>query len=134
MISCLVAHPLRHLHYRTLERLKLSALKSNAGDYKVVITLDHPSLKDLHWWILTLPTACVPLDRGPCTSVFTCDASEKGWSACFNGQKVQEQFSVLEAPYSTNTKEIYAVLFGLRVHWRFYKTNTFWLCQIPQQQ
>ena len=119
MISCLVAHPLGRLHYRTLECLKIAYLHCYPGDYELNITLNTECISDLSWWIQTLPTACSPIDRGPCTSVFTCDASKKGWSACFNGQRAQGQFSVLEAPHSTNTKEIYAVLFGLQAHWRY---------------
>ena len=119
MISCLVAHPLRRLHYRTLECLKIAYLHCFAGNYEAEITLDAASIHDLNWWIQTLPSACAPIDCGPCTSVFTCDASKQGWSACFNGQKAQGQFSVLEAPHSTNTKEIYAVLFGLQAHRRY---------------
>ena len=119
MISCLVAHPMGRLHYRTLERLKIAHLHACAGNYEADITLNTACIHDLNWWIQTLPSACAPIDRGPCTSVFTCDASKQGWSACFNGQKAQGQFSLLEAPHSTNTKEIYAVLFGLQAHWRY---------------
>ena len=107
------------LHYRTLEQVKIAYLHCYSGDYKAEITLDPSSIQDLNWWIQTLPKASAPIDLGPCTSVFTCDASEKGWSACFNGQKAQGQFSDLEAPHSTNTKEIYAALFDLKSHWRY---------------
>ena len=81
------------------------------------MTLDHPSTVDITWWVNTLPSACAPVTRGPCSAIFTCDASEKGWSACFNGQKANGQFSDLELPHSTNTKEIVAVFFGLKCFW-----------------
>ena len=100
-----------------MERLKVTALKQNKGNFESLVQLDPPSISDIEWWIETLPTAAAPINRGPITSVFTCDASKRGWSACFDGSTANGHFSLLEYPYSTNTKEIFTVLFGLKSHW-----------------
>ena len=120
LISCFVVHPLGRLHYRSMEHLKVTALKQNKGNFEAMVQLDLPSILDIDWWIQTLPTAAAPITRRPITSVFTCDASDHGWSACFDGSKANSQFSLLEYPYSTNTKEIFPVLLGLRSHWHHF--------------
>ena len=116
LISCFVAHPLGRLHYRSMERLKVSQLKTSKGNFETTVSLTPTCLQDLHWWLATLPFAQAPINRGNCTAVFTCDASEKGWSADFDSTRANGRFSLLEMPFSTNTKEILAVLFGLRSH------------------
>ena len=116
LVSCFTAHPLGRLHYRSMERLKVQELKRHCGDFEAIISLDQHSISDLRWWVQTLPTAAAPISRGVPTCVFTCDASKRGWSACFDGVKANGHFSTIEAPFSTNTKEILAVLYGLRSH------------------
>ena len=96
LISCFVAHPLGHLHYCSLERVKVKALKVHKGNFGKSCTLDNPSMLDLCWWCSSLPTAAAPINRGCASIVFTCDASKKGWSACFNGMKANGQFTLEE--------------------------------------
>ena len=60
-----------------------------------------------------MPTTCVPVYRGVAFIVFTCNASNHGWSADFNGQQANRPFTTEEAGHHINTKEILAVYYGL---------------------
>ena len=120
LISCFMVTPLGGLHYRTMERLKVSALRLNKGDFEAIIVLDQSCLNDLHWWCQTLPTTATPIDRGCVTAVFTTDASRGskskigGWGAASMGMQANGHFDPVEQQHSTNTKELLAVLYGLR--------------------
>ena len=120
LISCFMVAPLGRLHYRNLERQKVTALHTNSGNFEALIVLNDKSVEDLVWWCQNLPTTAAPIDRGCATSVFTCDASGGsktavgGWGAAYNALKAHGQFSVSEQPLSINTKELLAVLYGLR--------------------
>ena len=116
LVSCFVVHPLGRLHYRSLERLKISSLKEHFGNFESKVTLDPLSISDLNWWLSTLPSAAAPITRGVSTSVFTCDASLDGWSRCFNGTTTHGHFSPTGAPLSINCRELLAVLYGLWSH------------------
>ena len=116
LVSCFVAHPLGQLHYRSLERLKVWTLATTQGDFEALVSLDAHSISNLKWWLQTLPSAAAPINRGVPTSVFTCDASLKAWSGCFNGNTAQGHFSLLESPYSINCKELLVVLYSLHSH------------------
>ena len=120
LISCLLAHPLGHLHFRSMERLKNSALKQHKGNFEAFCSLTEPCILDLQWWITTLPSAAAPIHRGNCTSVFTCDAAMSGWGSCYNGKKSHGRFTVAEQTLSINCKEIMAVLFGLKSFAQFF--------------
>ena len=120
LVSCFMVAPLGRMHYRNLERQKVSALHLNDGDFEALIVLNKKSIQDLSWWCTNLPLAAAPIDRGCATAVFTCDTSGGsknavgGWGAAFNSRKANGQFSTLEQSYTVNTKELLAVLYGLR--------------------
>ena len=123
LVSCFTAHPLGRLHYQSMERLKVLHLKETGGNFESSVLLDPLSISDLQWWLRTLPRAAAPINRGVLTSVFTCDASKRGWSTSFNGEKANGHFSILESPFSTNTKEILAVLYGLKSHCHHFQSQ-----------
>ena len=114
LISCFLVAPLGKLHYRSLERVKVKALKANKGCFEALCTLSEGCLRDLHWWVAHLPTAVAPISRGTASSVMTTDASDVAWAACFDGEWANGPFSLMEAPFSTNSKEVLAVLYGLK--------------------
>ena len=87
------------------------------------MNLDKLSITDLNWWLQTLPSAVAPINRGVATCVFTCDASDEGWSGCFNGEKANGHFSLVEAPFSTNTKEILLVLYSICSHVKHFRSK-----------
>ena len=63
-----------------------------------------------------MPNAAAPITRGIPTQVFTCDALQKGWAGCFNGETANGHFSDVELPLSINCKELLAVLYALKSH------------------
>ena len=55
-----------------------------------------------------------PIARQCASNVLTCDASQMGWGAAFNGKTANGHFSLLERPYNINIKECLAVLYAIQ--------------------
>ena len=113
LISCFLILPFGKMHYRSLERLKVSALQNHRQNFKATVTLTQECILDLQWWCINLPTACAPVYRGVASIVFTCDASNHSWSADFNVQCANGPFTMEEVGHHINTKEILAGYYGL---------------------
>ena len=114
LISCFLVLPFGKMHYRSLERLKVAALHNSHQEFNTLVTLTAECMEDLNWWCLNLPSACAPVYRGVASIVFTSDASDEGWSANFNSFQANGPFTLEEASYHINTKEILAVYYGLQ--------------------
>ena len=105
LVSCFSAVPLGQLNYRSLERLKTSALVKNHRNFEALCTINAPCIRELKWWYKILPNSSVPISRDlPTVTIFT-DASSYGWGACCYGQIAQGFFTLEEQQYSINTKE-----------------------------
>ena len=63
LISIFPACPLGKLHYRSLERVKVAALRKTHGSFDGYCVLDSFSLTDLEWWMQTIPTTASPISR-----------------------------------------------------------------------
>ena len=114
LISCFIACLFGKLHYRNLECTKLRALKLNRGRYSAKCRLKSEDRAELNWWLLNLPHTSAPLFRtSPGPTIFT-DACERGWGCYFQGKYANGHFSTMEKPFSINTKETLAILYGFR--------------------
>ena len=51
LTASLPAVPFGKLHYRSLEREKISALKISKGDFDAKMTLSKSAIEDTKWWI-----------------------------------------------------------------------------------
>jgi hypothetical protein len=76
------------LHYRQLERQKISAFKNSCGNFdsKMVITDDMK--KELRWWSENVHIQERIIDRGDPDFSIICDASIKGWGTIFQTQNI----------------------------------------------
>ena len=72
------------LHYRELEKLKVSELKKNRGHYKAQITLNDMARSELKWWISNLEHSYGHIHKKQVTVTIETDASGRGWGA-YNG-------------------------------------------------
>ena len=101
------------LHYRNLEHDKDMALKVNFGDYEQKMSLCDDSIKELEWWVTSIPTAVKKIDHGTPTITLTADASHTGWGAPANGKETQGLWAQNERDCHINILELHAVELGL---------------------
>ena len=104
------------LHYRQLERCKISGLENEEG-FDSEIKLDQASIIELHWWINNIYVKNGKRIR-PEKVVFTCqtDASKLGWG-CFDvvtGHHANGRWSRQESRNGINFLELLAVWHGIQ--------------------
>ncbi len=112
LVSVLPASQYGRLHYRILERAKITALK-NSRDFDHKRRWPLQCLDDLNWW-KNSPSGwkCSFESRIPTSTLIT-DASLEGWGAIWNGQEI---FGPWESELESRIDELelYAVLFALQ--------------------
>ena len=67
------------LHYRSIERDKIIALKASKGNFETKMLLSGESREELQWWIQNVKLAYRNLQHGPPNVVIFTDASAIGW-------------------------------------------------------
>ena len=116
LISCTKVCVLGQLHYCSMERLKVEALRSHNAKWDKTVYLNDKCFTDLSWWISHLPHAIAPVRRNnPEITVYS-DACDYGWGMVVNGVIANGHFSEKELPLSINTKETLAIWYGLKSH------------------
>ena len=115
LISLFPACPLGRAHYRSLEMVKLEALNRNRWNWEANCCLFGQAVNDLQWWVRILPAtaANIQLNR-PQATLYT-DASSHSWGAWFQGVFAQGKFDPNQKELHINTKEVFAVYYGIRV-------------------
>ena len=119
LISLFPACPLGRLHYRTLERLKVAALKRSRGSFSGLCSLNQACIDDLLWWIDVVPTTACPIDRGKPSDVICTDSSGYAWSGFFWETCAQGFYTVDEMSNIIAYKELLAIYYSLRSFSRF---------------
>ena len=68
------------LHYRHLERDKISGLKHHKGNFEGKISLSAKAVSEIHWWINNIDNSCHHINYipNPDITIHT-DASLTGW-------------------------------------------------------
>ena len=69
------------LHYRNLERDKISALQNNKGNFESPMTLSSWAETELSWWINNIDSAFKPILPDHTIITITTEASTSGWGA-----------------------------------------------------
>eukprot|EP00794_Sanderia_malayensis_P013323 gene13323-14697_t len=69
------------LHYRNLERNKISALKSTNGDFDKPMTLTSSALQNITCWRTHVDTAFKEISHANPSVTICTDASKSGWGA-----------------------------------------------------
>ena len=79
VISLFPAIPLGRLHYRVLEREKMSLLRKAGGNFDVKINSLNEFVKDeLNWWLESIPKAMADMLLPEVDFIINTDASESG--------------------------------------------------------
>ena len=82
VISIFPAIPLGKLHYRALEKEKISLLKEKCGNYEAkILSLNKHAIEDLKWWLGAIPNAKNNINTPQTDFEINTDASETGWGA-----------------------------------------------------
>ena len=112
--SSFIAVPEGKLHYRHIERDKVTALARARGNYDAPMSLSPNSLKEIDWWRTNILEASSPIYRPNPTVTMSTDASLQGWGACRDLVRTGGLFSEAEVDEShINHLEARAVGFGL---------------------
>ena len=104
------------LHYRSLERQKIAALRQSKGDYEASLELTDESLAEIQWWQDQAPSLSRWISHGNPVIIINTDASQSGWGA-FNAtteQTTRGFWSQEESEWHINAKELKAAMLGLQ--------------------
>lgn len=104
------------LHYRTLERAKIHALKCKHGDFNATLEITSKVKNQLIWWAENLPFQKRDIVKSNVSVVLTSDASKLGWGASINGtsNKTGGQWTTQETKFHINYLELLAAFFALK--------------------
>lgn len=86
------------LHYRSLERNKIDALKCSRENFYSIMCISDEMKDDLSWWITNVHLACRQICHGPIQFVVYSDASLLCWGATFDNQEIGGHWSDIEQP------------------------------------
>ena len=103
------------LHFRYLQIRMIQALHSGNQNFDVIITLDHDSLEELHWWVSNINSVNGSPIRPPAPTLFiTTDASKTGWGAVYESQCTNRRWSDSERTQHINVLELKAAFLALK--------------------
>ena len=102
------------LHYRQLERDKISALKKSQGDYDAPVTLSTLAQQDLHWWIQNIENSKNPIKHPNPTIILESDASNMSWGAVYQTKSTRGRWTHNEQQLHINALEMKAAFFALQ--------------------
>jgi len=112
--SSFLAAPYGRLHYRTIERFKIKALRSNRGNFDRYVKLPEEARKDIQWWRDNIGQSFSPIHRKNPHFEISSDASSFGWGASRNGTSTGGKFTQEEMGDHINILELKAALFALQ--------------------
>ena len=113
-ISLFPACPLGRAHYRTLERLKVEALRISGGNFDAYFFFNSEAIQDITWWVSALPCTAAPIHRGLPTDTITTDSSNYGWNGFYNNISANGFFTPTEKDNIIAFKELLAIYYSLR--------------------
>ena len=103
------------LHYRSLERNKVSALQLACGDYESKILLSKDSQNEIKWWIenLSLQNG-KPIRHKPIDCWIETDASLLGWGCKFDDKYTGGRWNETESSNHINFLELLSIFLSLK--------------------
>lgn len=102
------------LYTKLLERERFLALHSNNDNYDAVMKIPETLYPDLDWWLNKLGTSDNPIRQQNYVVELFSDASQSGWGAVGNNNKVSGSWTVEEQKCHINYLELKAAFFGLK--------------------
>ena len=126
------------LHYRSLERDKILALKFAKGNFDKKMKVSQAEKMDILWWISNIEDSFSPMQIPDCRFLLKTDASKSGCGAIFDKETTGGHFALDESLLRINVLELKAVLFGLKrlcshlrqTHIKVLSDNTTAVCAI----
>ena len=106
------------LHYKSLERDKIRALKLAKEHFDKKIKVCQAWKMDILWWINNIKDSFSPIQIPNCSFLLKTDASKSGSGAMFDQETTGGQFALDESLLHINVLELKAVLFGFKSHLR----------------
>ena len=94
------------LYYRRLERDKDTALRDTLGDFEGLMSLSPESIRDLNWWIVSLPSTNRSTDHEVPDVTLTSDASPSDWGTASGTACTHDLWSEAETTYHINVLEL----------------------------
>ena len=104
LIAIFPTCPLGRAHYRSLERIKLTALNANAWNWNTPCFITQAAVRDLKWWLRTLPTTSAPIRRSNPDMVMFTDASKQGWVQYSKVSTLRASSHNLNDPYLSSNR------------------------------
>lgn len=104
------------LHYRDLEREKLTALRVNYGNFDSQMNITQQMKTELQWWISELKNQTRDIVKSNPDIIMTTDASMDGWGASILGIKLGGRWSLEERKQHINYLELYAAFLALKAN------------------
>ena len=100
------------VHFKTLERDKIKALKRSKGNFEDTMWVSEGGVADIKWWLNNLDNHRQIRQTQPDVELFT-DASHQGWGAHTESQQAGGRWHESELKH-INALELRAILFGLK--------------------
>ena len=102
------------MHYRTLEREKITALKINQGNYDAKMNISSLMKSELSWWVDNIDTQFRKITHGNPDITIQTDASLRGYGMVLGSVVWGGKWSDEECTYHINVLELLAVLYALK--------------------
>lgn len=104
------------LNYKTLEVDRDLALKRHKGDFEKMMTLSEVSCECLHWWIVNIETAYMPISHGPPHRRIETDSSMTGYGGhdVTNDLEISGMWNEHEQGFHINYLELKAAFLCLQ--------------------
>ncbi|XP_058789582.1 uncharacterized protein LOC131663277 [Phymastichus coffea] len=113
LVAACIAVEYGWLYTKLMERDKLRALNKSRGSYLGHMTISKDVLRDIEWWIKTLPNAQKCFKQRKIKKVIYTDASDNGWGATDNTTDIFGFWNDTEIEYHINYKELLTVKLAL---------------------
>lgn len=102
------------LYYRYLELGRNEALKLSKGNFDAFTCLDPKAREEVLWWKNNVQNCEKTICDKPPDLLLTCDASQLGWGAVFEGTSTGGLWGPDESELHINVLELKAIEYGLK--------------------
>ena len=117
VVSFFPAIPLRKLHYRALEKEKISLLKEKCGNYEAkILSLNKHAIEDLKWWLGAIPNAKVNINTLQADFGIITDANETRWGATDGSNPTWGFWSEIDKKYHISYPELLVIKHAVMVY------------------
>ena len=109
------------MHYRDLEREKVSILKKKSGNFEGKIVLNQRIVTELLWQLDAIPKAVSDIHTPQADFIINADASESGWGATDGVNPTGGIWSEYYKAYHINYLELKAIHLAIKAYSNLWK-------------